>query len=382
MKQSSKKNTEDLILIWDLPTRIFHWLLVAAFSAAWLSHDDNRYLYIHVFAGYLFLGLLVFRLCWGWIGSHYARFQTFAYSWPSVWAYLKGLLNGQAARYVGHNPAGSWAIFLLILVGFMVSISGVLVLGGEEKHGLFGGVLSFEAGHALRATHEYTAWIILGLVSIHVTGVIIESVLHKENLVWSMITGHKEDGSTGVSVSRYGLTGVFILALTFVFLIVFFRGYLTQTAEQPYLPFQGPALPDNALWREVCGECHLAYYPTLLPARSWEKLIMDQSEHFGEDLGLDEATLNEVRKFMVTNAAENHLTESAWKVSHLTPPDETPVQVTETVYWKEKHMDIPKHYWKHEKIIGKGNCVACHLDATQGTFEDAAMKLPKLILKK
>ncbi|MDH5436460.1 MAG: hypothetical protein OEX83_06840, partial [Gammaproteobacteria bacterium] len=222
----------------------------------------------------------------------------------------------------------------------------------------------------------------LAIVVIHVAGVIIESMLHRENLVWSMVTGRKENDATGVPVSRYGLTGVFILTLTFIFSIIFFRGYLTQTAERPYQPFQGPALPDNALWREVCGECHLAYYPTLLPARSWKKLIKYQSDHFGEDLGIEEVSLKEVLNFMVTNAAESNLTESAWKVSHLTPPDETPVQVTETVYWKEKHMDIPEHYWKHEEIIGKGNCIACHLDAKQGTFEDAAMKLPKLTLKK
>src|SRR3569832_386059 len=110
-------NAGQRLLIWDLPTRVFHWLLVAAFTAAWVTFDDIRYLDVHVYAGYLFFGLLVFRLVWGMIGSRHARFRSFAYEWPSVWAYLRGLLSGQAARHVGHNPAGAWAIFLLLALG-------------------------------------------------------------------------------------------------------------------------------------------------------------------------------------------------------------------------------------------------------------------------
>src|SRR3569832_2373175 len=123
------------LLIWVLPTRVFHWLLVAAFTAAWVTFDDNRYLDVHVYAGYLFFGLLVFRLVWGMIGSRHARFRSFAYEWPSVWAYLRGLLSGQAARPEGHNPAGAWAIFLMLALGLLVSLTGVMVLGGEEGHG-------------------------------------------------------------------------------------------------------------------------------------------------------------------------------------------------------------------------------------------------------
>jgi cytochrome b len=132
MKNANSNKT----LVWDLPTRLFHWLLAAAFIAAWLTHEDNRFLDIHVFAGYLFLGLLLFRLAWGVIGSHYARFHTFAHRWPTVWAYTRGLLTGEASRYLGHNPAGGWAIFLMLALGLLVSISGLLVLGGEEGHGV------------------------------------------------------------------------------------------------------------------------------------------------------------------------------------------------------------------------------------------------------
>jgi hypothetical protein len=138
-------------------------------------------------------------------------------------------------------------------------------------------------------------------------------------------------------------------------------------------------LPDNTTWREECGECHLAYHPTLLPARSWQKLMAGQGEHFGEDLALDDATTKEITAFLVKNAAESRLSEPAWKISSTTPPDQTPLRITATPYWKKKHKDIPEIIWQLPKVKNKGNCGSCHLDAEQGTFEDSGMRLPKAI---
>src|SRR3569833_1001154 len=160
-------------LLWDLPTRVFHWLLVADFYAAWVTFDDNRYLDVHVYSGYLFFGLLVFRLVLVMIGSRLARYRSFAYEWPSVWAYLRGLLSGQAARHVGHNPAGAWAIFLMLALGLLVSLSGVLVLGGEEGHGPLRGLLPYAVGTAAKEAHEVLAWTLLV-----VAGVVVESFFH------------------------------------------------------------------------------------------------------------------------------------------------------------------------------------------------------------
>lgn len=113
------------VIIWDLPTRVFHWLFVASFVLAWLTYDDNRFLFVYVYAGYMFLGLLIFRFLWGVVGTYYARFHTFAYDWTSVSAYLKGLLNGQAMGHIGHNTAGGWAIFIMLALGVLVSIAGL-----------------------------------------------------------------------------------------------------------------------------------------------------------------------------------------------------------------------------------------------------------------
>lgn len=378
---SQSDSSGQRVLVWDLPTRIFHWLLVAAFLTAWVTYEDNRFLYVHTYAGYVFLGLLVFRLLWGMIGSHYARFHTFAYDWPSVTAYLKALLSGRATRYIGHNPIGGWAIFLMIILGFVVAVSGLLVLGGEEGHGLLGGLGTFAMGTAARELHEFSAWAMAGLVLIHVAGVIVESLVHRENLITAMITGYKPGAAGAPAAERRRLMGFVILTLVFVSALVFFRGYISETPEQPYRPFKGPQLPDNALWRSECGDCHLAYHPTLLPARSWEALLERQHDHFGEDLALDEKTVAELRRFLMKNAAESHFTEPAWKISQSLPANETPLRITETPYWIEKHREIDKRYWHSDKVAGKSDCGACHLDAEAGTFEDSAMRLPDLAAK-
>jgi len=375
------------IRIWDLPTRLFHWLLVVAFILAWLSQGDDRYLDIHVFSGYLFLGLLGFRLIWGIIGSHYARFYHFAFGWRDVWDYLKTLLTKQRQHFLGHNPAGSWAVFVILGLGLIVSLTGLLTLGGEERHGPFAGMIGFAYGDMFHRWHDVMAWVMLGLIGIHLLGVLVESGLHRENLVKAMITGFKippnapfskgsETTIENVRVLRHGLIAILLILVIITSSVGYFWGYLTQSENQPYLPFVGPDLPDNALWDEACGECHLAYHPTLLLARIWQQILNEQHEHFEEDLDLDEETLVALHTFAVKNAAESMQTEAAWKMQHTTPKEYSKLRITKTPYWVEQHQNIAEEIWQHPDVIFKGNCGVCHLDAEQGTFEDAAMRLP------
>src|SRR3989304_353344 len=115
------------ILVWDVPTRMFHWLLVLSFTVAFLTAESERNRDIHVAFGYILLGLLAFRLLWGFIGTHYARFGSFLFGPGEVVAYVKSLLKRNPAPHVGHNPAGCVAIWLLLILGFVSAVSGVLV---------------------------------------------------------------------------------------------------------------------------------------------------------------------------------------------------------------------------------------------------------------
>ena len=97
--------------VWDLPTRIFHWALAASFAGAYVLSESERLRNVHVALGYTVLGLLAFRLVWGFIGPRYARFSSFVHSPVAAFRYLRDEVRGCAPRYVGHNPAGSWAVF-------------------------------------------------------------------------------------------------------------------------------------------------------------------------------------------------------------------------------------------------------------------------------
>jgi cytochrome b len=166
------------ILVWDLPLRVFHWLLVASFAGAFLTAESERYRDIHVALGYTVLGLLAFRLLWAFAGSRYARLSSFAFGPAAVLRYLKSLLKRKPLHYVGHNPAGSWVIYALVLLGFAAGASGYAVYTDM-------------GGHWLEELHEGASNAMLALVVVHIAGVVVSSFVHRENLALAMLTGHK-----------------------------------------------------------------------------------------------------------------------------------------------------------------------------------------------
>jgi cytochrome b len=98
------------VLIWDLPVRVFHWALVASFAGAYWLSESERLRNVHVMFGYTVLGLVVFRLTWGFVGTRYAQFRSFLYSPREAMAYVRSLFSRSDPQFLGHNPAGSFAI--------------------------------------------------------------------------------------------------------------------------------------------------------------------------------------------------------------------------------------------------------------------------------
>jgi cytochrome b len=378
-------------LIWDLPTRLFHWTLAGSFALAWLSSEGDRWRSIHVFLGYLMLGLVVFRLIWGFTGSHFSRFASFWFSPKEALDYLNQVATGHAPRHVGHNPTGSLAIYILLALTVVVGLTGVVTLGGDEQHGVAAGWLTFSQIGLLKALHEFSATAMMVVVLGHITGVVVESVLHKENLARSMVTGFKQAAADTPKASARPFVAALMLLAMLGFGGWWFSYAIdksidaqawhvkldTGIGEEPHVKFVGKQLADNKQWRDECGSCHAVFYPALLPARSWEKLMAEQDKHFGTDLGLDAATTQAVLKFMVDNAAEKHVVEAAFKIEQSIPKDTTPLRVTETPYWVTKHREIAASDWANPLVQSKSNCAACHTDADAGTFEDGAMSIPK-----
>lgn len=182
--------TSKLIKVWDLPLRVFHWLLVISFIVAYLTDEDL--LTVHVWAGYTVLGLLVFRMVWGFIGNDYAQFSSFLCSPIKSVAYVKDAIARKAPRYLGHNPAGSAMIVLLILGLLMIVMSGLILYGADQNLGPFAGMVDSSQEDFWKEIHETTANVTLVLVIGHVAGVIFESIVHGENLVKAMWNGYKK----------------------------------------------------------------------------------------------------------------------------------------------------------------------------------------------
>ncbi|CAL1239686.1 cytochrome b/b6 domain-containing protein [Candidatus Methylocalor cossyra] len=170
------------ILVWDLPTRVFHWSFALTFAGAYLTAESERWQPVHLRLGYTFLILLAFRLVWGLVGTRYARFADFVRGPRATLDYLRGLLQGRPQPYLGHNPAGAVAILSLLLLGAMVALSGWVL---DSRWG----------GEPAEEWHEVAANLMLALVGLHVLGVLVSSWLHRENLVRAMITGRKQGPS-------------------------------------------------------------------------------------------------------------------------------------------------------------------------------------------
>ena len=182
--------SQELIKVWDLPLRIFHWLLVAGFFVAYLTEDEL--LTIHVCAGYLVFGLLLFRLAWGFIGNEYARFSNFLCSPVKSVVYVKDVLALKAKRYLGHNPAGAAMIMLLLVSLLMTSITGFAIYGADQGAGPLVNIVGSSNEKLWEEVHELFANFTLVLVFVHIIGVGVESFMHRENLAKAMWHGYKK----------------------------------------------------------------------------------------------------------------------------------------------------------------------------------------------
>ena len=166
------------IRVWDAPLRLFHALLALSFAGAWLSAESERWRAVHVTLGLTMAGLVVFRLLWGVLGSRHARFADFVRGPGAVAAYLRSIWLRRPEQHSGHNPAGGWVIVA------MLALIGVTSALGWAAYSDFG-------GDAVAEGHEVAASLMLGLVGVHLLGIVVSSVLHRENLARAMVTGRK-----------------------------------------------------------------------------------------------------------------------------------------------------------------------------------------------
>ena len=202
----------DRVRVWDPVIRIFHWGLVIAFATAWLTADEIQP--VHEFAGYTVAALIAVRVLWGFFGPRHARFSQFVRGPVATARYLGDMARGRETRYLGHNPAGGAMVVAILLTlsgtaftGWLMTTAprpaAVAVLTApalvtpayadddEDEGREYGEEAGERGGGALKEVHETLANLMLLLVALHLAGVVLASVRHRENLARSMVTGDK-----------------------------------------------------------------------------------------------------------------------------------------------------------------------------------------------
>jgi cytochrome b len=206
---------EPTLPVWDPFVRVFHWTLAGAFAVAYLSGEDT--LALHVWSGYAAGGLVVLRVIWGFVGTPHARFADFLFGPFASLRYLADLVRGRARRYLGHSPAGAAMVFVLLFGLSLLVGSGLQLYAVEDHAGPLAGLTTSAPGLTEQPSladnddgsaaepgetrpgggewweevHAVLANLVLGLVILHIAGVLLASIAHHENLARAMITGRK-----------------------------------------------------------------------------------------------------------------------------------------------------------------------------------------------
>ena len=184
------------VRIWDLPTRLFHWLLAALVTGAIVTVKiGGNAMQWHFYCGYGVLCLLAFRLLWGVLGTRFALFSSFICSPSSIVRHLREMRAGNAQRYIGHTPLGSLSVLAILAVVLLQAGSGLFANDDIASEGPLVKFISKGTSDTFSWFHaDVNAWLIYGLIGLHVCAVAFYYFRKKENLVTPMLTGDKEWG--------------------------------------------------------------------------------------------------------------------------------------------------------------------------------------------
>lgn len=354
------------INVWDRFVRSFHWLLVASVTTAAVTGfvTGAETIDIHIWAGVTAVVLVVLRLVWGFLGTEHARFSDFVRGPRAALVHLRG-----GHRSLGHNPLGGWMVLTVILVLFALGATGALVLGGVFHTGPAGASLSVADGFRMIGLHKALAVGLLILIALHLGGVAFESRRGHENLVRAMVTGrkpaHPGDRAPRPVHPRVGAAVVIGLA-------VLATGGALATGMSMRPVAQAPVNIADSAYVAQCSDCHMAYHPSLLPAKSWHEIMSTLSDHFGEDASVSAADRQKIEAYLVAHSAETTDTKPA-----LLFRDNTALSVNDSRAWQRIHRNIPKATFAAAPVYSKTNCAACHSDAASGWFYPGNIEIPE-----
>lgn len=205
------------ILLWDWPTRLFHWLLVLCVVGAFASIllADNLILW-HARLGYGVIFLIAFRLVWGVLGSTYARFGHFFPTPLKIKNYLNGNWNG-----AGHNPLGAFSVFALLFLCALQAFSGLFTNDEIMFKGALSSLIDVDLSLWITSIHKQMAWVLMAFVALHVLAIVLYKIIKKDNLVIPMITGKKTLSDDFAQNYQAAPIWVWIVAILFSCLVLY-----------------------------------------------------------------------------------------------------------------------------------------------------------------
>jgi cytochrome b len=179
------------VKVWDFAVRLSHLLMGLLVLGAFLTSEDDGSLPLHTRLGLVLLGVVLFRVAWGFVGTPHARFADFVKSPREVLAAARAMVQGKRGVHPGHNPVGGVMVVTLLATLAVTTLTGIAMALGPEWSGPLSTVLSKRGAHVLREVHEAAAELLPMLIALHVAGVLVSSLLEKQNLVLGMVTGFK-----------------------------------------------------------------------------------------------------------------------------------------------------------------------------------------------
>jgi len=206
-KSKSTESPPISIRVWDLPTRFFHWLLLALVTSSFVTGKlGGNWILYHEWSGEAILTLLLFRVGWGFIGSGPSRFRAFLAAPATVMRYALAMLRRDTPHYIGHNPLGGWSVMAMLLVLFIQAGTGLFANDDIATTGPLYKWISKAASDRLTSIHRLNQDVIIVLVAIHIAAVLFHLICKRENLITPMITGIKQwKGDPGEGTSQQPL---------------------------------------------------------------------------------------------------------------------------------------------------------------------------------
>lgn len=218
------------VLVWDLPTRIFHWLFagsfIAAFTIGQVVDDDAAAFKLHMLLGGVMALLVLLRVAWGLVGSRHARLSSFAFGPRAVASYFASALRGKETPHAGHNPGSSVAIFLMLGLAPGLAVTGALMSTG---------------GEVVEELHELLAYAMVAVVGVHLAGVVWHTIRHRENIARSMVDGLKVAEPDQAIRSSHPVAAVALIVLVGLWTGALVKGY-DATTERVTLPIIGTTI--------------------------------------------------------------------------------------------------------------------------------------------